>query len=357
MLGQTGTAQKPGGIPPTLWSCVSDIAAETGRLVLMHSGSRWNATGGGQRPQQIAEALAGQAAIVHLSYGNQNMPVLTPSGVAVRKLAEAPMWSSIAAPHRVFYTSYPNRQSWDTIARLNDWCVVYDCVDIWQEFPGAKWYARGVEERIAQRADIVTCTAQRLVSHCEGLRVRQCDTGIKLLLNSTRIAGDAWAPSRDVDFVYVGWIDDTWLDWDLVRELAERGHTVAVIGPTPRGSMFDSENVQWVGEVHGSGLMQRLSAAKVGLIPFRDMPLVHAVNPIKQYDYMAAGLPTVASGFPELWPADHVLSVRPEDFVAVAEGALVANWDREAIAADAEQHTAAARASRLVAWLSEDGAW
>jgi glycosyltransferase involved in cell wall biosynthesis len=284
---------------------------------------------------------------------------MVPSGPTVRKLAEAKQWvNNVSADHSIFYSSFPDANSLDVIDALGPhWFVIYDCVDLWNDFPNAKWYSLDLEKSIAQRANLVTCTSFALRDHCEALRKRQCDTAVKVLNNSTRIVGQPWVGERNVDFVYVGWIQDDWLDWDVVRDLADRGHSVRVLGPVQGEPPFTHRHVDWMGEIPGSSLMRYLSECKVGLIPFRDSPLVHAVDPIKSYDYAAAGLPVVASGFPELQDASHCFSVHREDFVAAAEDALIASWDREAIATYAEAHTAARRAEELTRWLDEEGAW
>jgi hypothetical protein len=59
-----------------------------------------------------------------------------------------------------------------------------------------------------------------------------------------------------------------------------------------------------------------LSKAKIGIIPFKDIKLVMAVDAIKYHDYLAVGLPTVTTYMPELMERPHCyVSNTYEDFI------------------------------------------
>jgi len=325
----------------------------------MHSGARWDAGGGGQRPQQLAQELAKNACVVYLNTMNPNRierPLVNP---AIRQFSEWRDWIRIPASHRLFYTAFPSTASLEAVNALcPEWTVIYDCIDDWRHFATGQWYDEGIERAIVQRADLVICTARSLVEHIEQLGARR-PPPVHFLPNSTSIVGQPWNPQgREVDCVFVGWLAESWLDWNLFKAVAEK-YTVQLIGQQPpAGLPFEHRNAEWVGVVPNSRVMEYLSRAKVGIIPFRDIPLVYAVWPIKYADYLAAGLPTVASYMPELdvepWAR---VTYTDREFVRQVDRAVAKNWPRHEIAAEAQKHTGAARVAQLTEWLRDMDLW
>ncbi len=99
------------------------------------------------------------------------------------------------------------------------------------------------------------------------------------------------------------------------------------------------------GSVPGSELPDATASADYGLALFQNTSLAHyLVSPNKVFEYMRAGLPVVASDFPEfqrLWSsADLGVRVDPTDAVAVANALLTLEDDRprrERIHSDAQR--------------------
>jgi glycosyltransferase involved in cell wall biosynthesis len=106
--------------------------------------------------------------------------------------------------------------------------------------------------------------------------------------------------------VYVGAIEK-WFDHATVNHLAERMPDVSfvVVGPaSPSGGrILDRDNVHLLGPRAFDDLPGYLQHADVGLIPFdvaRFPEAVNAVHPLKLYEYLACGLPVVATRWEEL---------------------------------------------------------
>lgn len=348
-------------IPPGMWEAISQAAQATGRFVVMHSGAPWDLAGGAQRPRQLAEQLASHAAVVHLSLNEQDERIIS-EGLAVGNVRSALKWTGIDVPHKLFYTAFPDGLAVTIRRQLKDgWFRVYDCVDAWQHFEGNAWYKEDLEEELVQEADLVLCTATRLGDHVANLGASP--EKILHLRNSTRIAGRPYSPglSRDVDCVYVGWLDDSWLHWKLFEDLARLGHTLRIIGPLPKaGAPFQHPNVEWAGEIHSDVLLDHLATARLGIIPFHG-PVAEAVFPIKYLDYLAAGLPTVASHLPELDGLPFAwVAYSDEAFLGYVDGLLAKpelTWDRRSIAQLATKHTAEARVKVLISRLQDTGRW
>ena len=102
-------------------------------------------------------------------------------------------------------------------------------------------------------------------------------------------------------FGFVGVVGE-WVDLDLLAALA-RGRpdaSIVIIGPVlvPHGPCADLPNVHWLGARDHGSLPGYLRLFDVGLIPFKHVPLTHNANPIKLYEYLAAGVPVVSTACP-----------------------------------------------------------
>ena len=58
-------------------------------------------------------------------------------------------------------------------------------------------------------------------------------------------------------------------------------------------------NLETVGEIPFADVPRFLAGLDVALVPFRDLPLTRAVDPVKLYEALAMGLPVVARRLPE----------------------------------------------------------
>ena len=100
-----------------------------------------------------------------------------------------------------------------------------------------------------------------------------------------------------------------------------------------------------------------LAAMDVGLIPFKQDRVTYHADPIKAYEYLAAGLPVVATEMPALHRLSHVvrLANSPESFeahiaAALAEGRALKKSERQA---EAARHSWASRFETIDALLRE----
>jgi hypothetical protein len=104
---------------------------------------------------------------------------------------------------------------------------------------------------------------------------------------------------RPPRFVYVGVIAD-WFDWDVVTALARRFpfSPIRLYGPCYRKPPPDTpSNVVLCGPLPHEELPIVLEEADIGLIPFLSNSLTHHVDPVKYYEYRAAGLGVLSTRF------------------------------------------------------------
>lgn len=98
-----------------------------------------------------------------------------------------------------------------------------------------------------------------------------------------------------------------WFNIDVIKRCAQRftDCDIILVGNVTanRSELEQYPNIQLVGEVPYTGLLEWLKRFDVCLIPFdTSTDLIKATNPVKFYEYLSAGKKVVATGIPELLP-------------------------------------------------------
>jgi GT2 family glycosyltransferase len=111
-------------------------------------------------------------------------------------------------------------------------------------------------------------------------------------------------------------------------------------------------NVHFIGEVPYEDLPGYLHAFDVCVIPFKDTELTRCTNPVKVYEYLAAGKPVVATALPEVQLISEQLHVAAnrDEFIRALATAMEESKDSalaEARAQWAQQHDWRARVREL----------
>jgi glycosyltransferase involved in cell wall biosynthesis len=118
--------------------------------------------------------------------------------------------------------------------------------------------------------------------------------------------------------------------------------TFALVGPIgiDTAVVRSLSNVRLLGPRPYASLPSYLAAMDVAVIPFKRNTLTYHADPIKAYEYLAAGLPVVATNLPALRRLGDLvhLADSPAEFVAqldaaVAEGRDARRTERQAEAA------------------------
>ncbi|GMV96627.1 MAG: glycosyltransferase [Phycisphaerae bacterium] len=201
----------------------------------------------------------------------------------------------------------------DLAGAFGEELLLYYCVDAFGEFPG---YDRALIERregeLIARSDVVITTSPplyeakrrlhpnvHLVQH--GVDHERLSRGLREPLECP---ADLAGLPRPI-FGFVGMIGE-WVDLDLVAGLARMrpDASLVMIGPelVGRGPCAGLPNVHFLGARNHELLPGYLSRFDVGLIPFRQVPLTYHANPIKLYEYLAAGVPVVSNPLPAVEP-------------------------------------------------------
>ncbi|MDI1254203.1 glycosyltransferase [Thermomonas sp.] len=205
--------------------------------------------------------------------------------------------------------------------------LVYDCMDHHGGFENNAACVLEAEGAIIRDADLVIVTSSWLEKE-----IAPIARASAMVRNAgeyeffSAVPDEVFRDARGRKVIgYYGAIAE-WFDLDLIRNLALSLPDVLVllVGSDTAGAaaaLSDVPNVEFTGEVAYSRLPYYLHAFDVALLPFKVLPLTLATNPVKVYEYLAAGKPVVTVDLPEMVQFEGLVKVASaEGFVdAVAE--------------------------------------
>lgn len=252
----------------------------------------------------------------------------------------------------------------DALDALDPGFVVYYCADDHAAFPGMNARrVRRLEAELLARCDRVVASSRLLVErharhHAD---VRYLPHGVSHARMREALARPPRPPGLPATgrpvAGFVGQMS-AHIDWGLVAEVMARlpGIDFVFVGPVVAGTRPPAAvNARFVGPRPHQELPRWLAAFDVALMPFADSPRVRAAHPTKIREYLAAGLPVVATPHPELAGLSPWIRVarEPGEFArAVADYAAgAAQRDRAAIAAPMAAHDWSHRAVAFAGML------
>jgi hypothetical protein len=204
----------------------------------------------------------------------------------------------------------------------------FDAMDNFPEFHAglSRRAMRRHENAIAAEVDLVIASSTFLADKFarRGLRVEKVLNACEIIEDKTndecRMMNDEWTPHgcplpHEVSIHhssfcihhspvlgYLGCIG-RWFDWPLAVRLARElpGARIELVGPCIVGPPKNlPENVRMLPACRQSDAAGHLARFSAGLIPFQLNRLTAGVDPIKFYEYRAAGLPVLSTRFGEM---------------------------------------------------------
>ncbi|MFC5448777.1 glycosyltransferase [Paenibacillus aestuarii] len=201
----------------------------------------------------------------------------------------------------------------ETIKKLNgDFKVIYECVDDHNDLEYAFWgHKKDLvwEQELMDKAHAVTTTAVSLYLQrtiVEGRNniflSRNAVNEFDFLKDEEDTIPEDLKDIPEPRVVYSGAIFQ-WFDVDLFYSLVKDNpdKSFVVIGFGQNDLLKEKcKNLYFLGVKKHQELKSYLRHMQVGIIPFRDnIDIVIHCDPIKQYEYLACGLPVVATYMPE----------------------------------------------------------
>ncbi len=233
--------------------------------------------------------------------------------------------------------------------------AVYDVTDDWRHATLPPRIIRRIiraERRLAARARTVVCSDE-----LKRLWHQRYSVTAAVVHNGVDVAGWTDVEARDMDGArprigYVGTLHEDRLDIDLIKAVALTPGvgSVQLLGPNAlsarsRGLLAALPNTTLHGPVEGTSVPSWMAGFDVLICPHLVTDFTLSLDAIKSYEYLASGLPVVAtpsSGF-QLISHPRVHIADRQSFVAAVLEATHRTSDRPSIA-DLEEMSWAARA-------------
>lgn len=200
----------------------------------------------------------------------------------------------------------------DKVGRYDPALLVFDSVDepsdefsAWQPY-----YHRAVAT-----ADVVLCTSEKLYHMARAINPHTylVPNGCDYEHFSRAARGELQQPYelKKLEGPIIGYIGviATWCDLELIDRLAWTypSYNLVMVGPLYNvGKVPQRPNLHWLGFRGYDYLPAYAQSFDVGIVPFRRSSMTESVNPIKMWEYLAAGLPVVTTALPE---AEHYRDV------------------------------------------------
>jgi len=200
--------------------------------------------------------------------------------------------------------------------------ICYDCMDNYESFFP---HLLPFEQELFSRADVTLVSASLLEEKARRYtdEVYLVPNGVEIELFRAVLEKSYPLPPdmRNIPLPRIGYygsIED-WLDYDLLEELLKKtGLSVVLIGPVKSKKakkLARNKRVFLLGPKSYSELPAYLAHFSVCILPFKDTELTRAVDPVKIYEYIAAGKDVVATPLPALAKHKGLLTqVAPAEF-------------------------------------------
>lgn len=253
--------------------------------------------------------------------------------------------------------------------RMGESAVIYDITDDWTTFTQSPRLTRLIVEQDAElcrRADAVIVCSERLREMKRALtdRLHLIPNGVDpghyagVLDRAGALPPEAAGWARPV-FGYTGTVHPDRVDVELVEALSRklaRG-SIALVGPNLLAAddvrrISSRGNVHVVGPVPYARVPEYMRAFDVCITPHRMTPFTESLNPIKLWEYLAAGKPIISTDVAGFRDYPHLVSIArtPEEFHRAMLAALTEDLGRSlARQAEARNHSWKARVDQIEA--------
>jgi glycosyltransferase involved in cell wall biosynthesis len=221
----------------------------------------------------------------------------------VKEVLAGPLGSRFEDPVQWFYDPMAVRAF---AGKMNERCIVYDCMDQLSQFRGAPKELVNRERELLRVADVVFAGGPKI-----GLEKRKQNVNTHVYGCGVDVKHFGCAQDETIDlppemvqlsrpiYGFFGVVDER-MDYELLRRLADdnAGGSVVLVGPWTKvhPSEFPKRaNLHFLGGRDYQDLPRYAAAFDVCLVPFALNEATEYVNPTKVLEYMATGRPVVST--------------------------------------------------------------
>ena len=262
---------------------------------------------------------------------------------------------------KVLIISYPHPSIPKVLYRFkkNGWRVIYDARDDWEEFAlvgQAKWYKGWSEKYIVRNSDKSSAVSWPLAEKLSQYGNEPVTVIPNALSPNFRSPDFKKINSEVIKIGYFGHLTDSWFDWPALISIAKQMGEMKfeIIGHSAPSSLELPENVSLLGPKNHPEINKLAASWRVGIIPFKTGPLADAVDPIKIYEYLALGLPTVSFSMPQIddYPITKTVETVHE-FKDALIWAIDLDYDMGEVEGWLKENTWEKRVDSFESWYSE----
>lgn len=192
--------------------------------------------------------------------------------------------------------------------------LIYYCVDEYTAFTGASKGLKEIEDELFRKSDLVIVSAEKLLESKGKLNPRTflIRHGVDYNHFAKALRADTKIPDEIKDLPkpiigFHGLLAD-WVDFELIGKVAQHFKhdsivligKISVDGERRAAQLKAIPNVHFLGRKPYAELPAFCKGFDVALNPFTINELTLAANPLKVREYLAAGVPVVATAIPEV---------------------------------------------------------
>ncbi len=204
----------------------------------------------------------------------------------------------------IIWTFLPTRLVVDLIDRLDSELVVYYCIADFEQLTSQTRAVARSERMLLDRADVVFVQGEELRQRClphPNVHVFPFGVNVSMFNRDVDVAPEVLPLKRPI-VGYVGGLHRH-VDLKLMEQLAcDVDGTLVLVGPmqVDASRLEQLPNVVFVGPQPHARVPEFVKGFDVGVIPYAKTEYTRTVYPTKMNEYLAMGIPVVATDLPEI---------------------------------------------------------
>ena len=262
----------------------------------------------------------------------------------------------------------------DCLGLVGDSGYVYECFDNYSEFEFGFINNKQVvhyDRILAGEALLVFSTARKLYEKNVKINPRNyyIPNAVNVDLFTTAAKQNNGIPydMKNLQHPIVGFIgnvDSNFVDCDLIEHIVSvnPSFSFVFIGKINKSKEVDAflkkPNVHYLGYKKYEDVPSYVLSFDVGIIPFKINEITRCLNPLKVYEYMAAGCPVLATEIPELKTFSNLINIAKSndefDFNLKKMASSDLSELKERLVNEAKQHTWDSRTTEMISYIQNN---